>query len=123
MSIFNTNHYTFRFQNAIANSSHILGFRLDPFTSVSSRIIITNVALSFVGIPDLFGLSITGKDTNGFALFKLTGPSGFNYTIEASTNLVDWTSIATLINTNGTVPFVDRNSTNSTARFYRAVGY
>ncbi len=116
-------HYTYVLPSIITNNSYTLGFRLDSFSNTVSSVSITNVSLSFVGIADPFNLSFSGKDMNGFNLLKLTGPSGFDYSIEASTNLIDWKTMAVLINTNGTVSFVDRQSTNSTARFYRAVGY
>jgi hypothetical protein len=38
--------------------------------------------------------------------------------IQASTNLVDWTSLATLTNQTGTLPFTDTDSTFP-RRFYR----
>ncbi|MCX6752002.1 MAG: SUMF1/EgtB/PvdO family nonheme iron enzyme [Candidatus Nomurabacteria bacterium] len=116
-------HYTYSIPLTVTNGTHTLGFRLDSFTDVISSVIVTNVALSFVGVPDSFSLSFTGKDADGFTLLKLTGPSGFNYSVETSTNLIDWNTIAILVNTNGTVPFVDKQSSNSAARFYRAVGY
>ena len=115
-------HYVYSLPQIVTNGTHTLGFRLDSFSGAISSVTITNVALSFVGISDSFNLYLTGKDTNGFNLLKLKGPSGFNYIVETSSNLIDWSTMAILINTNGTVPFVDRTS-NSTVRFYRVVGY
>src|SRR3989344_5094769 len=103
MSIFNTNHYTFSFPNAIANSSHILGFRLDPFTNIQSIVTVTNVALNQVGPSQPFSLTITTNTFNGSLVYQLIGEAGFEYGIQASTNLVNWTTIARLVNTNGAV--------------------
>jgi len=116
-------HYTYSLPAVATNGSHTLGFRLDSFSSVIPSVVITNVFVGFVGISDPFSLSLTGKDENGFNLLKLTGPSGFDYAVETSTNLIDWKVMAVLVNTNGAVPFVDKQSSNSPARFYRAVGY
>ena len=55
--------------------------------------------------------------------FQLTvyGDAGRSYTVQASTNLVDWTLVTTLVNPNGTMTVVDPAATNFTCRFYRAV--
>jgi hypothetical protein len=68
-----------------------------------------------------FALSVATNAFNGLPTFQLTGQSGFYYTVQASTNLVGWTNIAVLANTNGTVPFTDTAATNYNRRFYRAV--
>ena len=67
------------------------------------------------------GFSVATNGFNGLATFQLTGQPGYNYIIEASTNLVSWTSIAELVTTNGTVSFTDSAATNYPQRFYRAV--
>ena len=50
--------------------------------------------------------------------FTITGVPGFNYAIEASTNLVDWAPLST-----NTSPFtfVDGDATNFPGRYYRSV--
>ncbi len=117
-----TNHYSFRFPNATPSSSHILGFRLDPFTNMQSIVTLTNIVLNQVGVSQPFSLSVTTSTTNGLPIWQLTGQSGFAYGIQASTNLAstNWTDIVELINTNGVVHFYDQNSTNYPMRFYRA---
>lgn len=114
-----TNHYSFRFPNAVANSEHILGFRLDPFTNIQSIVTVTNIVLNQVGVSQPFSMAITTSTTNGLPIWELTGQSGFAYGIQASTNLTDWTDIVELINTNGTVRFYDQDATNYSMRFYR----
>jgi len=98
---------------------HLLGFRLDPYTNITSSILVTNAALGFSGLTEPFSLAFTGAVTNGLQVLALTGPN-YNYAVQASTNLTDWTPIATLVNTNGRVDFFDPASTNS-HRFYRAI--
>ena len=50
----------------------------------------------------------------------LAAQTGAELLLEGSTNLVDWTRLATLTNTLGTVPFLDRGATNFDHRIYRA---
>jgi hypothetical protein len=97
----------------------VLGFRLDSFDNTSSSITVTNVVTGFVGIttPLTLGISIT----NTTPLLQLTGASNYNYLVESSTNLVDWTPTALLVNSNGMIQFTDTTVTNSSTRFYRAV--
>ena len=113
--------YTFTLPNTTINGSHLLGFRLDSFSGVTSSVLVTNVSLGFVGIKQPFSLEVINARTNRLQILRLNGPSGFNYRVEASTNLVDWKTIAILVNTNGVVRFVDPTSTNTPSRFYRAV--
>ncbi|MDO8590701.1 MAG: hypothetical protein Q7R65_01845, partial [bacterium] len=112
-------HYSLSFPQATAKSTYVFGLRLDPFTNAPSSIILTNVALGFVGIKDPLSLSFADTSNQEQPILEFTGPAGFNYTVEASTNLVDWTSIAILVNTNGTVKFFDRESASYNRRFYR----
>lgn len=113
--------YSFHFPNANANSSHVLGFRLDPFTNALSSVIVTNVVLSQVGVSEPFELLFTTNTSAGLRILKLLGQPGFTYTVEASTNLINWMTIATLANTSGVVQFIDMASTNQSQRFYRAL--
>jgi len=64
--------------------------------------------------------SSLGLTTNGFNL-QLSGPSGSNYVIEASTDLQSWKPISTNAAPNGTVSYTDTAATNFPARFYRAM--
>jgi hypothetical protein len=111
--------YRFFLPSMVTNNVYVLGFRLDSFYSTASSIVVTNVATGFVGItaPLTLGVSLT----NAIPLLQLTGASNYNYLVETSTNLVNWTPTALLANTNGTVFFADKTATNSPARFYRAV--
>jgi hypothetical protein len=56
------------------------------------------------------------------ALLMVTGSAGVTYAIQASTNLINWTQIATAIaGTNGVFTFTDSNSISFKSRFYRVV--
>lgn len=115
------NHYFFRFQNAPANGTHLLSFRLDPFTNIQSSVSLTNVVLGQAGVSEPFFLSVVTNSNNGL-IYELTGQPGYNYTVQASTNLTDWTAIALLVNTNGAVRFSDPAARGYMRRFYRVVG-
>jgi hypothetical protein len=115
-----TNMQTYRLllPGTLSNGLYTLSFRLDSFNN-SSTVEVTNVATGFVGVLQSITLDISL--TNGAPVLQLTGPSGYSYLVQSSTNLVDWTPTALLANTDGTVSFVDSAEANSGQRFYRAV--
>jgi hypothetical protein len=110
--------YRFALPGAVTSGLYTLTFRLDSFDN-SSSMAVTNVATGFVGMTQPITLGISR--TNGAPLLQLTAAINFTYLIQSSTNLVDWTPTALLLNTNGTAQFIDFAVTNSSARFYRAV--
>jgi hypothetical protein len=66
-------------------------------------------------------LSGTVAAGGGFQ-FVMSGPAGSNYLIQASSDLVVWTTIATnFIPAGGSIPITDWSMTNYTRRFYRAL--
>lgn len=54
--------------------------------------------------------------------FNLTGSAGFNYTIQASTNLVstNWSTLTVISNFPGNQEFIEDNQATNSQRFYRA---
>jgi len=66
-------------------------------------------------------LAMLPPGTNGLPQLELTGPAGYAYLVEGSTNLVDWAPRVLLVNSNGTTRFVDPGETITLRRFYRAV--
>jgi len=56
-------------------------------------------------------------------LFHLCRPAtnGYNYSVQASADLVSWTALCTNIVKDGAVHYVDPGASDSTARFYRIV--
>ena len=66
-------------------------------------------------------LSLVRVDTNGHINLMVSGDAGPDYTIQTSTNLLDWT---TLLATNQPAlpfQFIDPDPANSLVRFYRAL--
>ena len=53
--------------------------------------------------------------------FKLTifAQPGHNYTLQASTNLVNWAAVMSFVCTNGTMDVFDAGAKTNTSRFYR----
>ena len=113
--------YTFTLPGVFTNGNYTLGFSLDPFTNVTSTVTITNVRTGYTTLTNPIALSATNSVSNATPVLTLTADAGFNYLVQASTNLVDWTPFAVLLNTNGAVQFIDPAITNLSHRFYRAV--
>jgi hypothetical protein len=111
--------HRFFLPSTVTTNVYVLGFRLDAFDNTATSIALTNVATGFVGstTPLTLGISLT----NGTPLLQLTGAANYNYLVQTSTNLVNWTPTALLVNSNGTVRFPVPAATNSNAQFYRAV--
>ncbi len=58
--------------------------------------------------------------SNGQLQLTLTSVTGIALSIETSTNLMDWLTLAALTNTTGSVQFTNTINTNDAARFYRS---
>ena len=58
--------------------------------------------------------------SNGLDLVLFSLP-GLEYRIDASSNLVDWTTVTNILSTNATMHLRDSSATNYSRRFYRAV--
>jgi pimeloyl-ACP methyl ester carboxylesterase len=112
--------YQFALPATVTTGVYTLSFRLDAFNSTSSSIVVTNVATGYVGANQPVTLGISAG-ANGLPVLQLNGASNFNYYIECSTNLVDWTPCAVLVNSNGVAQFIDSGTTNFNQRFYRAM--
>ena len=57
--------------------------------------------------------------TNHQFQITATGAPGGGYTLQTSSNLVDWLPLVTLVNTNGTIQYLDTANTNRPQLFYR----
>ncbi|MBA4149357.1 MAG: family 10 glycosylhydrolase [Verrucomicrobia bacterium] len=52
--------------------------------------------------------------------FVMEGEPGYSYSIDVSTNLIQWTTLTNLLNESGSVEFIDPDSSNQARRFYRS---
>jgi hypothetical protein len=71
--------------------------------------------------PTMLSLDSTALATTNSFTMVLRGPPGFNFLLEASTNLVDWTPIQYFERTDPAVYCTDSALANSQTRFYRAL--
>lgn len=113
--------YQYLLPETYPDGQYTLGFRLDAYTTTPSSLTLTNVVTGFYGITNPPVLLMTANATNGPAQITLTGATGFYSLLQSSTDLTNWTSVATLVNSNGVVQFSDPSSTNQARRYYRAV--
>lgn len=83
----------------------------------------SNATLLVLGdvVPETLNIvtSTLQMTASGFNI-QLSGPAGSNYVIEASTDLKNWTPIATNSAPSGTVSYIDTQASNYPSRFYRA---
>jgi len=63
-------------------------------------------------------LTVDSGSTNGQFQFDISGVAGLNYSVQASTNLVDWVPLATNVSP---FTFIDTNAVLFPQRFYRSV--
>ena len=71
--------------------------------------------------PTNIVLKLAAWGTNGLFQFKLSSATNVNFAIQASTNLITWTNIASgYTDTNGLLFFQDANTGSYPKRFYRA---
>jgi hypothetical protein len=85
----------------------------------------TNVAINATGVLDLLPaapviLPGSAYVSNQFQ-FQFSAATNQNYAVQGSTNLINWTNIATGTITNSPTTFVDSAATNYTTQFYRFV--
>ena len=77
-----------------------------------------NVAQSFFVVPPANTLASVGLVTNGFQM-DFYGTIGSNYTLQASTDLANWTSVMNFTCTNSPTIVVDPGANYLGWRFYR----
>jgi len=85
--------------------------------NTSGSITSSNAQLSVVSHPLL---SAPRVSSNGNFGFTLNGDAGFNFAVESTTNLSNWSLVAILTNPAGQVLFTDTNSHSGRFRAYRA---
>ena len=113
--------YTFPLPKTYTSGDYVLGFRLDPYTNITSSVSVTNISFGYIGLlTNLISLNILAV-TNQTVSLALTAPTGYIYAIEASTNLNVWSPLTDFFNTNTVMNFSDQTATNLSQRFYRGV--
>jgi uncharacterized repeat protein (TIGR02543 family) len=77
-----------------------------------------NASQSFFVVPPANTLASVGLLTNGFEM-NFYGTVGSNYTLQASTDLKNWTSVLDFTSTNSTMIVIDPGADYLAWRFYR----
>lgn len=85
-------------------------------SSSATLIVLTSTVSNVVNITS----AGTGMVAGGFKI-QLSGPSGSNYVIQASTDLKNWVPISTNAAPTGSVSYTDAAATNLSFRYYRAM--
>lgn len=119
---YSTNINTFRFAlpSVETNGLFALCFRLDPTRELKASVSVSNVHTGFLGAVDPIHLGIAMNASNRIPTLMLTAAPNYNYLLERSTNLTDWSPLGLLVNTNGVAVFPDGSGTNVGNCFYRA---
>ncbi len=87
---------------------------VDGFDGASGQI-----SLQIENVTTTLGAPFRSSD--GIFQFTLDGLDAGTYEIDATTNFAEWLTLATLLNTNGTMIVTDLAATNFNRRFYRAL--
>ncbi len=93
--------------------------QLHPVSIPPTNVVI-NITVYPIGTPFLNEAEKISPTDFGF---NLIGSAGFDYTVQASTNLAsaNWFTITTVTNFSGNELFINDNQATNSARFYRAV--
>ena len=67
------------------------------------------------------GVTPAGRTLLGANQIQVNGRVGLKFTLQASGDLVNWTSLITTTTTNSIFNYIDLGSIGQTKRFYRAL--
>jgi hypothetical protein len=115
--------------NLIAADTNLAGLLLTnvQFSDAGSySVVVTNIYGSVTSAPASLiiysnatpTLTVDSASTNGQFQFDILGVTGLNYSVQASTNLMNWVPLQTNVSP---FTFIDTNSTAFPQRFYRSV--
>jgi hypothetical protein len=105
----------------VANGGNYSVVVANSYGSVTSSVATLTVAIPNFTLSTFPASGVsTGPPSNGFT-FQLPVPVGCTYIILASTDLQNWTPIATNVAESAIVAITDVSATNYSRRFYRAV--
>jgi hypothetical protein len=114
---------TLTLQNVSAINAGSYTLRATNLTgaSVSSAaiVVVADLVNTVVSNTVSFVSSATGMTSNGFKL-QLSGPTGSNVVVEASSDLRTWVPISTNTFSSGAVSFTDTAAKNHLFRYYRS---
>jgi len=111
--------------SAFTQGNIMLGF-MDTFASIANPAEDAFVLFDNVRVEDLddrVRFLESAVNENGLAQFSFSAVPGQSYEIQASTNLVNWQTLSSLMATNAPVFFTDPSFANYPRRFYRVIAY
>jgi hypothetical protein len=85
----------------------------------SAGSITSAAAILTVNVPAPAHFEFISLNSNGLQM-SLSGETDATYSVESSTNLLNWTEVTNFVNTNGTFQFIDGTFSNYLQRFFRA---
>jgi hypothetical protein len=89
---------------------------VDGFNGASGTVVVN---FSMPGTAIVLSNPVHAGD--GFFHFTISSATGGVLRVEATTNFVSWSAIATVTNVSGLFDYLDTNSTSFDRRFYRAL--
>jgi hypothetical protein len=98
------------------NYSVVIKNGVGSVTSSNAAVVVLSSTVS--NVVDIVTTG-TGLTTGGFKI-NLSGPSGSNYVIQASTDLKNWIPIFTNNAPTGSLSYTDADAVNLSFRYYRA---
>lgn len=121
--------YQWYFNSAAISGAASNSLELDDFQATNEGdyyVVVSNEFESVTSAPAQLYVSEPLRlvnpfvDSNGWFWVSVVGPAGTNFVVDGSTDLLNWTSLATNTAPYGVVPFTDTNQSGAPERFYRA---
>jgi hypothetical protein len=83
------------------------------------EVVISSFEFVPLGPPPPAQLGPVSRQAGGSVKFSVQTQPDWHYTIFASSNLLDWLDIGTVLATNSSFQFTDTNPVSANGRFYR----
>jgi len=108
-----------------ATGTNLTRANVQPVNTGPYTVVVSNAINSVTSAPASLRIVVrptlaAAQLSNGTFRFTLSGNGGYNYLVEGSTNLLNWSPVTTVSNQSGQVQVVDPASSNRVYRFYRA---
>jgi hypothetical protein len=105
----------------LCSVTHVLTIEGTPSSSPAASYSF-NILMTFNPVPaPSLGLGAGKPLTSSGLALTLRGTSGVRYRVDASSDLLQWTTITNFVSTGSIMNFQDSEATNYARRFYRAV--